>query len=181
MQTFLPCLLYKDSARVLDNRRLGKQRVECLQLLHVLQKGPWICSECKDSWPDDPCCGGMGKPMKTPWYNHPAARMWKGFEKQLAIYGLYICNEWIARGFNDTCFQKIQEILRVFDPHYQFQLNNYINYGSTEKIQPWMGNNAFHASHRSNLLRKDPVWYGQFGWSESPDLPYYWPVVEIKV
>ena len=26
------------------------------------------------------------------------------------------------------------------------------------------------------LLRKDPDYYGRFGWSEPPDLPYFWPV-----
>jgi hypothetical protein len=39
-------------------------------------------------------------------------------------------------------------------------------------------------SHRSNLLRKDPVFYGQYGWNVPPDLPYFWPVkkedVEVK-
>ena len=40
MQTFLPNFLYKESARVLDNKRLGKQRVECLQILKVLRTGP---------------------------------------------------------------------------------------------------------------------------------------------
>ena len=32
-----------------------------------------------------------------------------------------------------------------------------------------------HASHRSNLLKKDPEHYGQFGWSEPHDLAYVWP------
>jgi hypothetical protein len=41
---------------------------------------------------------------------------------------------------------------------------------------PWLGDEAFHASHRSNLLRKNPEWYGQFGWTEPDDLPYVWPV-----
>jgi hypothetical protein len=36
----------------------------------------------------------------------------------------------------------------------------------------WFGHNKFHAAHRSNLLRKDPVYYGQFGWREKQDLPY---------
>lgn len=34
----------------------------------------------------------------------------------------------------------------------------------------------FHASHRSNLLRKDPVWYSQFNWTEPNNLPYVWPI-----
>ena len=33
-----------------------------------------------------------------------------------------------------------------------------------------------HASHRSNLLRKDATWYEQFDWREGPGLPYVWPV-----
>src|SRR3546814_11842397 len=41
-------------------------------------------------------------------------------------------------------------------------------------MPPWLGNAAFHASHRSNLLRKDPGFYGRYGWPEPPDLPYVW-------
>jgi hypothetical protein len=31
------------------------------------------------------------------------------------------------------------------------------------------------ASHRANLLRKDAAYYGYFGWTEDPTMPYYWP------
>ena len=40
---------------------------------------------------------------------------------------------------------------------------------------PWLGNEKFHAAHRSNLLRKNPVWYDKFGWREPNNLPYVWP------
>lgn len=138
MQTFLPYPDFVQSARCLDYRRLGKQRVEVLQLLNALLKG-----------------GG--------WKNHPAAKMWRGHEGSLAVYGNEICWEWIRRGFKDTVRKKIEAFLIpfLFNP---------------TKVPPWLGNEAFHASHRSNLLRKDPVWYGQWGWSEPPDLPYIWPV-----
>lgn len=43
-------------------------------------------------------------------------------------------------------------------------------------MPPWFGREDFHASHRSNLLRKHPDWYRQFGWYEPDDLPYVWPV-----
>lgn len=39
MQTFLPYPNFAASARVLDNRRLGKQRVECVQILKAIQPG----------------------------------------------------------------------------------------------------------------------------------------------
>jgi hypothetical protein len=42
-------------------------------------------------------------------------------------------------------------------------------------LPPWWGDERLHASHRSNLLRKDPAHYGRFGWAEPPDLPYFWP------
>lgn len=39
-----------------------------------------------------------------------------------------------------------------------------------------LGNNAFHLSHRSNLIRKLPSHYGPL-WPNVPDnLPYIWPV-----
>ena len=42
-------------------------------------------------------------------------------------------------------------------------------------LPKWMGDETFHASHRSNLLKKDPEFYGKFGWTEATDLDYLWP------
>ena len=36
----------------------------------------------------------------------------------------------------------------------------------------------YHSAMRANLLRKDPVWYGKFGWVEDPATPYFWPSKE---
>lgn len=140
MQTFLPYPDFAQSAKCLDNRRLGKQRVECLQILKAL---------------NDPSYG---------WQNHPAVKMWRNFELALVDYGLAICAEWTMRGYNDTCRGKILSVCPKA-------------YHCNELERPtWWGNAEFHASHRSNLLRKDPVHYGQFGWTEPNDLPYVWPV-----
>jgi len=83
MQTFLPYPSFKDSAAVLDRQRLGKQRVEVLQLLNVLTG------------------------VRQGWGNHPAALMWRGYESALAVYGCVMCREWTDRGYNDTCYGKI--------------------------------------------------------------------------
>ena len=137
MQTFLPYPDFYETARVLDVRRLGKQRVEVLQLLHVLL--------------DD----GSG------WKHHPAVRMWRGSEGILATYGLVICGEWITRGYRDTCFDKIEAFLhRVEDPW---------------TAPWWLGEDVFHRSHRSNLLRKYPEHYRTFWPDEADDLDYFWP------
>lgn len=78
MQTFLPYDDFVASATVLDDRRLGKQRVEAYQILRAL------------TWP------AYG------WKNHPATRMWRGFTPALVRYGLDVCDAWEARGRADA-------------------------------------------------------------------------------
>lgn len=93
------------------------------------------------------------------WRHHPAVKMWRGHEAALASYGTAICAEWRKRGYQDTLLPWFEE--RTLP---------------NATLPPWLGNSAFHASHRSNLLRKDAVWYGRFEWNEPNDLPYVWPV-----
>ena len=81
MQTFLPHADYAASAQALDRQRLGKQRVEGLQLL------------------------------RGQWANHPASRMWRGHEGALAHYVLAVCEEWATRGYQDTCADKVRALL----------------------------------------------------------------------
>ena len=135
MQTFLPYPDFGESARCLDDVRLGKQRVEAYQIVRTLDG------------------------VTSGWRHHPVVKMWRGFEGALVDYGLATCREWTARGRADTVHDKLLVHERPL-PH---------------PLPPWLGDPALHASHRSNLLRKDPAWYGRFGWSEGPDLPYVWP------
>jgi hypothetical protein len=65
-------------------KRLGKQRVEVLQLLNSLYK-----------------------PNYKGWKNHPCREMWRGYEQALVVYGLAVCSEWKSRGYKDTCYEKI--------------------------------------------------------------------------
>ena len=80
MQTFLPYANFQKSARSLDYRRLGKQRVEGMQILNALS-------------PDYD---------KKGWVNHPATQMWRGYEECLKVYVNTIINEWIDRGYKNT-------------------------------------------------------------------------------
>ena len=85
MQTFLP---YKDftlSAQCLDYRRLGKQRVEALQIFNALTGVPTK----------------SGREYKG-WKNHPAVTMWQGYEEALLLYKNKMIEEWILRGYNNT-------------------------------------------------------------------------------
>ena len=139
MQTFLPYPSFAESARVLDRQRLGKQRVECLQILNAL----------------------TGK--SKGWVNHPATKMWAGYEMLLCHYGIAICEEWLKRGYKDNvCYKNITRI------YLETNDNGVV-------IPPWL-DEKFCSSHRAALLFKNPEWYGQFGWTEKPELNYIWPV-----
>lgn len=138
MQTFLPYADFAQSAEVLDYRRLGKQRVETWQILRAL------AGDTKG------------------WVNHPASKMWRGHEMALAQYGLVMCEEWKARGYNDTMTERFVEIC-----------------GSTSEVftmPAWLGDEKFHTSHQSNLVRKDPIYYTPLFPGVPPDLDYYWPL-----
>lgn len=139
MNTFLPFYSFEESAKVLDRARLGKQRVECLQILNTLSS-----------------------PASIGWKNHPAVKMWKGYEGTLAGYGIRICEEWIRRGYKDSCLEK---------------LVNYLKRYSSNISEPfWLNNESFHSSHRAALLFKNHPHYSQFGWKEEPKLNYVWPI-----
>lgn len=89
------------------------------------------------------------------WASHPAAKMWRGHEAALGAYMNACIDEWVRRGYVNNMVKA-----RV----------------SRYKLPSWFGDEAFHASHRANLLRKDPVFYARYGWTEDPTLPYVWPV-----
>lgn len=141
MQTFLPFPSFKESAKCLDVKRLGKQRVETLQILQALVHG-------------------------SRWRNHPAVRMWERNIPVLVEYGVAICEEWLGRGYKDTCMGKILEFSAGYGPTY---------------TPSWLGNEAFHKAHRQVLLGKNYNWYKQFNWQETPanmidnKWPYIWP------
>lgn len=84
MQTFIPYASIDESAACLDRQRLGKQRVECLQILR--------------------CLAGEGS---TGWRHHPVMHMWRGHERALVRYALAVCAEWRRRGYRDGCGDQI--------------------------------------------------------------------------
>ena len=152
MQTFLPYPDFSMTAKALDWRRLGKQRVEARQVIETLI--------------------GVSKG----WANHPAVRMWRGHEAALALYLKAIIDEWVSRGYRNEA----QSVQVLDDGHVAVHFGGrpgiVLGYCRNPIAMPsWLGDAAFHASHRSNLLRKDHVWYGKFGWAEPPGLPYVWP------
>ncbi len=150
MQTFLPYASFADSGGVLDPKRLGKQRVEALQIIKALT------------------VPGYG------WRNHPAVLMWKGHEEALVRYGLDICTAWCSLGFDDTCEVKMRDDLRSATGLDVVRTQDEL--GAAGALPAWLGDEALHVSHRSALVRKDPDWYGPLFPGVPDDIPYLWPV-----
>ena len=85
MQSFLPYSDFKKSAQVLDYKRLGKQRVEALQIYNCLMN-------------------------PNRWKNHPCIKMWNGYMGALAEYHNIMIEEWIKRGYvNNMSYILCQE------------------------------------------------------------------------
>jgi len=213
MQTFLPLppelnpetgyYSFKNSARVLDNKRLGKQRVEGYQILNLL-------------------CGKDGK-----WRNHPAVLQWKGYEWILFDYICDMCLVWRdERGFKDTIYEKVDDMdvpenepyaeLRTMLPPWMGWPEVHISHRSRllfkgrvdaailalktqflpkgYKLSEFLKTAAFPKPNvftqndiqiLEELLAKNGViiranHYSQFGWEEPDNIPYFWPVKKEK-
>jgi hypothetical protein len=149
MQTFLPVADFEESARLLDAPRLGKQRVETLQVLRALEL------------------------LDYGWTSHPVVRMWRGRTPALVAYGLAMVRVWRERGFADTTHTLIAEFAPDVVGVPQEEL------ARAGMLPSWVGDEAVHRSHRSNLLAKEPGFYrplfGPLFGAEPDDLPYVWP------
>lgn len=87
MQTFLPFGSdFQTTAQCLDNKRLGKQRVENLQIIKAL----------------------IGQTKA--WSNHPATKQWSNYLTSLIKYHCVIVAEWNNRGYKDTTLETINTL-----------------------------------------------------------------------
>jgi hypothetical protein len=149
VQTFLPFPGFEATARVLDTRRLGKQRVEVIQIVRALTRPGYA------------------------WKSHPAVLMWAGHEEALGTYGQVVSRVWVEQGFNDTCATTIAADLAAVGIDL---LRPQAELAAAAELPGWLGDEDLHRSHQSSLLRKDPAWYGPRFPAVPDDLPYVWPV-----
>jgi hypothetical protein len=153
MQSFLPFPDLAATAAVLDPQRLGKQRVEALQILRGLTVADYG------------------------WRHHPAVKMWAGYEEALVRYGLEMCSAWTRQGRADSCENTLLSDLATGCGILRVRSQKML--GRAHELPPWLGDEEFHRSHRSALLRKAPSYYGTF-FDEQTDLPYVWPPSDRK-
>lgn len=140
MQTFITDFDMRKNASNLDNKRLGKQRVEALQIADIILNN------------------------KSAWSNHPAVKMWRGYEAYLLTdYTSSIMGEWNDRGFkNEKCYKRFRDLMVLIE--------------DSEIIKPIWITKKFITAHRSNLIRKNDEHYRKL-WPDTPNnLSYIWPV-----
>jgi hypothetical protein len=188
MQTFLPtsptelfplaqqhlgswALTAENIAVTLDNKRLHKQALESWQIL--------MCLLQLD--PD----GNYRKPKG--WVNHPAVKMWRGYEPALVIYIQAMITEWKRRGFKSSLTEKLNITVRFGKGKGLLPIVSLDSYYTTEHLPPWMIDKdevkLITHSHRMALLNKNYEHYNQFNWPEDsgikiPSYEYHWPVNE---
>ena len=149
MQTFLPFPSFEESAHALDAARLGKQRVETLQILRALIV---------------PTYG---------WQRHPAVGMWRGHVPALTAYGLAMVDAWDGLGHADT----VRDQLVEFAPQVAGVPQQAL--ADEGLLPPWVGDPALHESHRSKLIAKDPERYRPLFPGTPEGLEYVWPPVDL--
>jgi hypothetical protein len=82
---------------------------------------------------------------------------------------------WTELGFADTCAGTIRADLAEAGI---VEIRSEEELGRAAALPEWLGDEDFHRSHRSSLLRKNPEFYGRRFTDVPDDLPYVWPARE---
>ena len=147
MQTFVPYANFDESVKVLDSKRLNKQLLEGRQILGIL----------------------ASRKTSGAWVNHPAVKMWRGYEVSLFDYLLAVRNECVYRGI-----QTEKNWNAIIDIH-----DNALYPRGYNELPSWWNDERVHQSHRNNLYKKDPQYYAQFVNDEfvscCEKCNYFWP------
>ena len=140
MQTFLPYESFTESAKVLDWRRLGKQRVEGMQIINAI-----------------------GNPDAKGWKNHPITIMWTPYVNALKLYTNVIISEWIKRGYNNN--MEIYDTNDIVKPHWLGREDFHSSHRANllRKDSEWYGQYGWTENPESPYVwhDKEGLWYEQ--------------------
>lgn len=148
MQTFLPYPDFYESAKALDKKRCWKQTVEAAQILDVLEG------------------------RKTGWANHPAVKMWVGYNDVLKGYfNAFLQISKYQNGINTQYVERYPYILG-YNPHKD----------NPEHYPWWLGDINFHRAMRARLIEKDEDFYlSKFPYDKGfNDGKYFWPDMKTQ-
>lgn len=161
---------FNQTAKTLDYKRLGKQRVEAMQLLNILLNRFKIDNDYKtydevkellqkydsSNWPyTQTYTFTKNRVEKNGWKKHPALTMWKGYVEELKLYFNCIVNEWKRREYKNNL------------PLENVDTKNL-------RIPPFLQNEDFIKIQRQNLIRKNQKYYSEYWKDLEPTEGYLW-------
>ena len=158
----LACSFYY-SLVCLDNKRLGKQRVEANQLIGIITirkqfqlTGLVDKNRLATLKKESPA-------VKFGWINHPATLLWEDYLNELKLYYNLCIEVWKSRKNRNGLPMK----------------NNMKHHAIPQPTEytkvPWfLTNLRFITGHQSALLFKEPKHYEQYKWNVEPKLDYIW-------
>lgn len=151
MQTFLPYPDFHDCANCLDKKRQWKQVVEAKQILCTLR-----AKDLPEDWKNSKTY------LNQKWINHPAVKMWNGFEEALKIY----YNVFLAYSRKSGIKTELEFLKSsTFLPEFPF----------------YIGNQNFHNAMKSKLFQKDNKHYSLFSeFKHFNNGQYLWPDNQTK-
>jgi len=169
VNTFITSLndpTFSKSAANLDRARLGKQRVEAMQIYNIIDRFDQGCAQLDlYSRPTFPKCGMQASRTENPvetyhvrikffmdniqeikkntslklgWFGHPAVKMWIGYKEALGLYINACIDEWVKRGY-------VNKMKR-----YDVSSN-----GSTIVLPWWLNFKGLIQSHCAALVNKE--------------------------
>jgi len=152
MNTFLPYSSFADTAKVLDLVRLNSCINETLVILRSHSK----------VYPVKERTGLSG------WEGHTVALFWKGYEYQLALYGLALAKEWYGRPLPTSASNKLDSFNTRKQRYQQWKaLVEFIEDQEWNNSKPqFIGEEEFHSGMRSFLLFKDCLSQTFKNWKE---------------
>lgn len=147
MQTFLPYPDIKQSLKVLDNKRLGKQRVEAYQIISAITGRPKL----------------DGTQYKG-WLNHPCSVMWRDYVPALKLYFNMSLVIWEERGFTNNMSHELTGDSRIKFPHW---LGNE-RFHSSHRANLLRKDSEYYSKHGWTENPEDPyIWMDKDGkWYE---------------
>lgn len=101
VNTFVIDSDHENTAKILDYRRLGKQRVEARQMITAIEEFEKNGVKSKG------------------WFNHPGTQMWIGYVENLKLYFNVMCKEWVNRGYKQNMdFYELDPIKSQIKPYW---------------------------------------------------------------
>lgn len=134
------------TAKMLDDKRLGKQRLEAKQLIDVLERYDQTMV------------------LEGGWSTHPATRSWVGYTNALKAYFNIMVEEWISRGNNNTMsmYPVDHRLFRIVPCSFDGKTAKFEGNFDQYCYPYWISFPPLYMSHQASLCRKFPEYYKNF-------------------